>query len=797
VLGVICSAPGLHAWAQEEAPVEAEEVAEEAAEDIAEEEGVESESEAEEPVAEEPAEPAPAVRKPVRPQPPRPQPKASPVRRGQNGSMNGNGNSYRNGNGNGHSLPTNNGGRPSDGQSQTSEFFLNFDNVELSTVVKSIAQMTGMNFVLDGNLSGNTVTIVSHSTVPPEMAVQILETILASHGYALISTLDGYLVKIAQPADYPEKIPTHIGTGPPVGGFDGLSTHIVGVTHADASELTTILKTLGSRNAQVDVYATTNTLIITDNADGVRRMFRFLDQVDVPGYATVVEFFLLEYTRAETLKGQLEEVLSPEGGQAQGGARPAQPRPASRRTTASTRTTAPGARDPVTAGSREEVLRIMADERLNALYVNASEGMMSRVREMIARLDTSLPLTGNNMRVYQLLHADPESMVEVLTEIVSGVSPRTTEEGGGGGQNSEMQPFEKDILITDHAPTKSLIIIATPQDYSQLEAVIAALDVPLRQVNVEAIVMDVTLSDAFSLESQVTSLGGNDVVGLSNTLTLAEILANPLGQLGALGGPGGSAALLDGVLETVLPDGSVITVPKVPLLIKALETITETDILSSPSVTVVDDGETEAKITVGLDVPVPTSSSSSLDQSTIGRNVFSQVRREEVGVKLGVTPSIGEGDFVTLDLSVEVSDISDEQVGTVDVLGPTFIKSLVENIVVIKDGSTGIIGGLIQEDVGRRSTQTPWLGDLPVVGWLFRSKQSGRNKRNLVVLVTPRIVRGSTDRITQEGLAEFQNANVDLLFDENVIRKVRRKHKSRHKYWPSQEAISEMVDETS
>jgi len=194
-----------------------------------------------------------------------------------------------------------------------------------------------------------------------------------------------------------------------------LSTHVVTIKYADAAELTAILKSLGSKSCTVDAYARTNTLIITDTADGLRRVFSFLEEVDIPGFDTEMEIFTLEYGRAEVLAQQIQDVLLGGGGaapQAPGaggqGRRPVQP------TRPSVRPTVPGQSQPMIVGSKEEVLRLVPEERLNSLIVVATPDMMEHVRDLIAKLDTPTPYEANNMNIYKLLNANAEDVEKAL-----------------------------------------------------------------------------------------------------------------------------------------------------------------------------------------------------------------------------------------------------------------------------------------------------------------------------------------------------------------------------------------------
>ena len=342
---------------------------------------------------------------------------------------------------------------------------------------------------MDPNIGATTVTLITHDKIPPEMAYDVLESILNSRGFSLVESLDGHLVKIVPTQDAPTsgKTPLFLEEGEKLPeGFDAFSTHVVTLKYSDGAEIQQVLKILGTRNAAVDTYAPTNTLIITDTAEGIRRMMAFLKEVDVPGLETKMELFTLEYTRAEVLMNQLNQVLLDEGGTSS--ARPGVPQPMAPTPVRPVRVARPGTAPGSTSqviGSNAETLRMVPDERLNTLIVVASDGMMAKVRDLVKRLDTPTPYEANNLHIYQLLNADAEAVEQALQPLV-GSSPRKTStsrtsgsgaaggapapaapamsSGGGGGAAGDVQPFEQKVQITRYDQTNSLLIVAAPQE---------------------------------------------------------------------------------------------------------------------------------------------------------------------------------------------------------------------------------------------------------------------------------------------------------------------------------------------
>ncbi len=558
----------------------------------------------------------------------------------------------------------------------------------------------------------------------------------------------------------------------------------------------------------MDSYLPTGTLIITDTANGLRRMLRFIELADIPGNDTNMEIFTLEYTRADVIADQLTQVLlSAEDGGGGSTTRTTTVRPTTRPTRPVTTRTVPGAATSEVIGSNEEVLRMVPDERLNALIVVATSGMMEQVRDLVVRLDSPTPYERNNMHIYELLNADAELMEQALQPLI-GTAPRRQAGGAAGGgapgaaapatQSADVQIFDQKVQIARYDQTNSLLIVASPQDYKLLEAFVARLDVPQRQVYVKASVMDVSLNDDYSLTVNAAGVGGNSGFGLTSSgllpvADLAQVLSGNTSLLDQVLGLGSGGGLTAGIYDDINVQiaGRNVKVPFVPVLFQALETLSDLEVLSQPSLTTIDNEE--SSIIVGKEVPFITGSSrpaTNADGAVTSTSFgTTRIQREDVGVKLTVTPQISEGDNVLLEVSIEVSDIAkaDANVGNVDLVGPTTNKSQFENKVLVKDGSTAVLAGLIRDSTNRTRNQSPILGDIPILGSLFRSKNNTRQKSNLVVLITPHIVKESVDmeRLTLHKLNEYHDTNLDELFEDGFFQRVKKKHNRRKNHRPT------------
>ena len=800
---IFTSMPAFPQAAAQEYVDDGSEVAEEAPPeegDAAEQAPVEEEVPAEEEAPEEaPAPPAPRV-VPPRPGTPRTLPqRALPIRNKTPG---------------GPALPTPAGGNGNGeaalpkGLKAEEPFTIDAENQQLVNIIKSVAALTGKNFFFDPAIGQTEITVISHEEFPPEMAFEFLESLLAANGFSVVATLDKNLYHIVTAGSTPEKYPLNIPPTAPPEGFDRFFTYVIAVQYANAQEIADLLKKVGSTGSQVDVYPKTNTLLITDTADGIRNMMKLLEVVDQPGYDTDTEIFVLQYTRAEQIKDQIEQVLLGTGDTGTAGQpQVVPPRPTSRAVRPSTVAAQQQAKAEV-HGTREEVLRMVTDERLNALIVVATPNMMDATRKLIDALDTPTPFEANTMHYVPLQYADAELVEEALNE-VTGTAPRGAAAGaggapagrGGGGAeaaSTEVQPFEKKVLITRYETTNALVIVASPQDFKLLNELIAKLDVPQRQVNVESIILEVVINNDFQLSVNSSWYDNpEDGFALNNSIDLVNVISNgPVRSAGAgfLGGVVDGTVSIPSVSTSADGATTVTTqiVPNIPLIIRALESITDLDVLSQPSLTSVDNKP--AQISVGQEIPVPATLSDT-DQRT-GFYSRSQIERKQVGVKLNVTPQINEGDYVSLESEVEVSQPIASDIGVdPNQLGATFQRSFIQNEIVVKDGSTAIMGGLISESRDRTQRQMPILGDIPVLGFFFRSKGNNRRKRNLIVMLTPHIVKEGDDmeRMTGQRLDQFTERNFDVLLQDGVITKLKKKHDLRNSYSPSQRTREELM----
>ena len=697
---------------------------------------------------------------------------------------------------------------------------MDFQDVELPTLIKFVSEITGKNFVVDDKVRGK-VSVVSPTRITVDEAYRVFQSVLQVKGFSVVDT--GPVVKIIPTKDVK-------GAGLPIerdndAPSETFVTRLVPLRHLEAAQAAQVLQPLVSRDGLVSAYAPTNSLIVIDSSANLSRLSRLIRELDVPGQERSVEVIPLRHANADDLAGilrdSIEDGRARAAGAAGGGSAPG---------TSSTIPGIGGGAAGVPAGPRVEGsgLRVVPDDRSNAIVVIGSALDIRHARALVAKLDVPLPRGSGRVNVYSLRHANAADMVAVLSDLVGtssafggrrenlpgrsvtqgggrfGNYPRSVisnqqagsgaqGSGGGGGMGGGMGgglgggggnfgsrggggspygsgsasagsgppaiEFESGVRITADPATNSLVISAAPQDYAILRDVIERLDVARRQVLVEAIIFEVSMARAreLGIELQGAAQMGNLVaLGRTNLKNITNLNnAITTGDTGGLSTIGGFLGALISKQKVVLADGTEI--PAEVAVVTALENETGVNVLSAPTILTTDNEE--AEIVVGQNVPFVTSRATN---ETNLSNTFSQIDRRDVGITLRLTPQISEGDTVRLLLFEEVSALVKTPLSEVLQLGPTTTVRSATTNVVVRDSETVAIGGLISDRLDSGTSGVPYLTDIPVIGNLFKYEERQKEKVNLIILLTPHIVR-NPDQMLQasEGeKARFRQAMV-------------------------------------
>lgn len=568
------------------------------------------------------------------------------------------------------------------------EYTANFTGADIQTFVNIVGQNTGKTILIDPDVNA-TISVRSADTFNEEEYYQFFLSVLDLYGFSLIS-LDNGLLKVVR-SEKAKTLPGRLSTGEKPGRGDELVTRIVSLENVPARALSPLLRQMldGGSVGNVVHYEPSNALIITGKASTVNRLLEVIKRVDVMGNEKE-QMIPLKYASATDLAEVLTDLSRESGKEAK----------------------------PATL-----LTRIVADKRTNSLIVSGSDRARARVVQLISRLDTQDQGQGNT-RVWYLKYAKADKLVEVLT----GVSQKLQDEKGGTPKATSSSG--NDISITADEQTNSLVVTADQGVLQQLGEVIAKLDIRRAQVLVEAIIVEVQDGKGLNLGVQWAN---KNVGGQQFTQTGLPIFnaAQGINEYKAKGGMtsdnpayklfGNYNGLAAGFFNG---DWGV--------LLTALNTDNKNDILSTPSIVTLDNKE--ASFNGGQDVPVLSGS-----QTTSGDNIYSTVERKTVGTKLKVTPQINEGDSVLMEIEQEVSSVDAST--TSSSLGPTFNTRTVQNAVLVKSGETVVLGGLMDDASKQEVSKVPLLGDIPLVGQLFRYTSNEKSKRNLMVFIRPTIIR--------------------------------------------------------
>jgi general secretion pathway protein D len=577
---------------------------------------------------------------------------------------------------------------------------LNLKDADINALIGTVAEVTGKNFIVDPRVKGK-VTVISSRAMDRDEVYQVFLSILKVHGFAAVPS--GSVIKILPDVSAKQDAIPSVGDDAP-GRGDEMVTRVVQVDNVAAAQLVPILRPLVPQQGHLAAYPATNVLIMSDRAENVSRLVSIIRRIDKVSDSEI-EVIRLEYASAAEVVRILTAISR--GQQAKGKGTP--------------------------AGAQT----LVADERTNSVLLGGDRSSRLRLRAIISHLDTPLERGGNTKVIY-LKYAKAADLVEVLT----GVGESQAEEIKGKPAASASARGKQLDIQADEA-TNSLVITAPPALMRSLESVIRQLDIRRAQVLVDAIIAEVGEARArelgvqwalFDFSGSTTPLGGTNFTNTGTNLV-------DIGQ-----------GILDGELVGLTP-GMSFGVGRLgsdglnfAAVVNALAGDSDVNILSTPSLVTLDNEE--AEIIVGQNVPFVTGSFTSTGAAQGSVNPFQTVQREDVGITLKVKPQINEGNSIMMEITQEVSTISDDA-QAVDIITN---KRNIKTNVLVDDNHVVVLGGLIEDQVRESEQKVPLLGDIPYLGVLFRSKSVNRQKVNLMVFLHPVILRDNAkaDRYTAE-----------------------------------------------
>lgn len=592
---------------------------------------------------------------------------------------------------------------------------LNFVNADIEGVVKAVSEISGKNFVLDPRVKG-TVNIISAKPISRALVYQAFLSAIRVQGFTAVE--ERGVVLIVPEADAKLYASPALATPDKArAAGDAVKTQVFKLQHESATQVMPVLRPLISPNNTITAYQNNNTLVVTDYASNLQRIEKIIESIDRPG-GTDPLVIPIRYASALDVAQTINRLFT-ETAQAQ---------------------TDPTQRFTVTA-----------DARSNSVLARAGDpSRLLRVRQLVSMLDTPTS-AGGNIHVVYLKNAEAVKLAEVLRAIYSGDStaaqPRATQPLsatplGQASTQAQAQPQPSASapgIIQADAATNSIIITAPDAIYNNLRAALEKLDVRRAQVYVEALIAEVSAEKTAEFGIQWQSLSGlsqTSATGFGGTnfgLPNQNIIG--LSQIPPQVGQGLNIGIVKGTIR--LPGGTEIL--NIAALVRALEVDANTNILSTPTLLTLDNEE--AKIVIGKNLPFLTGSYA-VSAAAATPTPFQTVERKDVGLTLRIKPQISEGGAVRLQLYQEVSSV-DNVSSAASTGGPVTNKRAVESTVLVNDGQIVVIGGLIEDGVKDSVQKVPGLGDLPLIGGLFRYNKRERTKTNLMVFLRPTLLRSA------------------------------------------------------
>jgi general secretion pathway protein D len=608
---------------------------------------------------------------------------------------------------------------------------LSLEDADLAELVRVIGQLTGKRFIFGGKVRNIKASIYAPQKVTVAEAYQAFLSILETNGLTVVP--HGRFLKIVETGGIATQATPTYGTGQAAPTEDRFVTRMLRLQHAPADEIGNVLGHFKSKDGDITVASSGNLLIITDTGANIRRMMQIVEEIDVGSAGDQMWIEPIHYASASEIASRINELFELKGGSGGKGEKVGG----------------------VGAGVGDlHVTKVVADDRSNSVIIVATERAYMRILEFIKRLD--VPQTGEGeIHVIALQHADAVELTKTLNELIQGA--------GASAQNAQAKPpgttvttqvFEGAIKISADKATNSIVVTSSLRDFASLRSVIDRLDMARRQVFIEAVIMDLSVTRQDQLGFNFHGGGLSDLgIGSGQSLFFGGL--NPLNTVAPLGSdPSILQGLALGLRGPGIPGTESFsvtgqTIPAFGVLLQALTTAGDTDVLSTPHILATDN--IKAEINVGQNIPLqqnigglPSGGTGGSTGSPLGFGFGfgASPARQDVGTKITITPHLNESNEVRLELAEEISEAGDA-VGQLGVVPIT--KRTANTQLVVKDQQTVVIGGLMRNRIAHQETKIPILGDIPLLGVLFRQTQNTMQKSNLLLVLTPYIIREQSD----------------------------------------------------
>ncbi|MEM7282718.1 MAG: type II secretion system secretin GspD, partial [Pseudomonadota bacterium] len=582
----------------------------------------------------------------------------------------------------------------------------NFVEAEIRSLISAVGEATGKTFIVDPRVTGK-VTLTSSVQMTADEFYETFLSVLEVHDF--VAQSNGGVIKIV-PSNNARQMPGNDLPRTLSGPSDDMVTHVIKIRNISAAQLVPILRPLVPQYGHLVAVPPSNMLIISDRLANVNRLVRIVNRIDQAG-EDEIDVIPLEHASA----GELVRVITAlNQGSAQAGGGAATPAPT-----------------------------VVADDRTNSILISGDSSSRLKLKTLVAHLDTPLEEGGDTQVIY-LHYASAEELAQRLNDQASA----SEQQQQGGGQAAPARQSQTTIWADPE--TNALVITAPPKIMRNLKQVIDRLDIRRAQVQVEAIIAELSVEDsaALGVTWAVDGSDSNVGVGVTNfpntSSSVGSVIAGGLttdddgginfdtsAAVTALGGvPSGVTA----AFGRITGDGTSFAA-----ILNALRADGSTNILSTPTITTMDNQE--ATINVGQEVPFQTGSFTNTGGNNGAINPFSTIQREDVGINLKVTPRINEANSVILEIELESSSIAQGAAAATGASDLITNKRTITNNVIVEDDGIIVLGGLMDEQLLESDQRVPVLGRIPLLGNLFRSRTTDIDKRNLMVFIKPKILR--------------------------------------------------------
>lgn len=629
-----------------------------------------------------------------------------------------------------------------------------YPNADIADVIKAISELTGKNFIVDPSVRGK-ITIIAPSRITVAEAYRAFLSALAINGMTVVPSGPFLKVKPARAAQR-DSIETYTGEYFP--NDDQVITKIIKLKYISAEEVNKNLRILQTKEGEIIPYAQTNSIIMSDYGTNVERFVKIINEIDVPGFEEQLEVIRIKFAKSKDIADLINQIINK--GEDQGAAGV----PRFRR--ARVQDTGSG------SGSSESYSLVISDDRTNSIVVVGNKAGIQKIQGLVKKLDFHLsPEDQGGVYVYYVRHSKSEEIAETLNGIADESKKATQQSqggaGGGIGGGSGGPPltnpktgqimgdsraiFGGEVKITADKNTNSLIIVAGRQDYETVRNLLSKIDIAKDQVFVKTVILEMDVQDntdwGVDIYRFIPGTNGAGRFGFRSSGNILNLL-DPSQDNGAILGFGAGENV-----SIEVPGQPAVTVKSITGLVKFLKTKTNANVLSTPQIMALNNEE--STIEVGEEVPVAFNTAGGfpgLGGAAGGAAGFGgfggQVQFKPATIKLTITPYISpDTDSVQLDIDQQIADISrrvpqasqlaDVAVGTT--------KRAIKTKIVVNSGDTAVLGGLMTDSDRESETKVPVLGDIPLLGWLFKKKDRSKVKSNLVVFITPEIIRNQSD----------------------------------------------------